>query len=75
MGAIPNSILSTVPLPVMHQLSHVYHEGIERDAKNDWLLVCARLPESPNPHVGDVANILWVDGHVKAEVVELPEEE
>ncbi len=56
-------------------LSYVYHEGIGRNATNDWLLICARLPESPNPHLGNRANILWVDGHVEAEIVEVPEEE
>ena len=59
----------------LNELSYVYHEGIKRNAANDWLLVCARLPESPNPHLGDRANILWVDGHVEGEVVMAPEEE
>lgn len=58
-----------------NELSYVYNEGIENDRANDWLLVCARLPESPNPHPGNVANILWADSHVEAEVVEVPEEE
>ena len=56
-----------------NELSYVYHEGIGKNATNDWLLVCARLPESPNPHLGDMANILWIDGHVEAEVVKMPE--
>ena len=59
----------------LNELSYVYHEGIERNAANDWLLVCARLPESQNPHLGDRANILWIDGHVEGEVVEITEEE
>ena len=58
-----------------NQLSYVYNEGIKDDRANGWLLVCARLPESPNPHLGDMANILWVDSHVEAEEVEVPEEE
>lgn len=58
-----------------NELSYVYHEDIEKDAINDWLLVCARLPESPNPHLGDRANILWTDGHVRGEIVEVQEEE
>ena len=58
-----------------NELSYVYHEGIERNVTDDWLLVCARLPETPNPHLGDRANILWVDGHIEADVVEAPEEE
>ena len=58
-----------------NNLSYVYNKGIERDPVEEWVLVCARLPESQNPHPGNVANILWTDGHVKAEEVELPEEE
>lgn len=59
----------------LNELSYVYHEGIERNATNDWLLVCAKLPESQNPHIGDRANILWVDSHIEAEVVVATEEE
>ena len=65
---------STDELFKFNKLSYVYHEGIERNATNDWLLVCARLPENPNPHLGDMANNLWVDGHVKAEQLEVPDE-
>ncbi len=57
-----------------NELSYVYHEGIKKNTADDWLLVCARLPESPNPHLGGRANILWIDGHIEAEVVEMPEE-
>ncbi len=58
----------------VNELSYVYHEGIEGNVTDDWLLACARLPESPNPHLGDTANILWIDSHVEAEVVEAPDE-
>ncbi len=58
-----------------NELSYVYHQDVKKNATDDWLLVCARLPESSNPHLGDRANILWIDGHIGAEVIETPEEE
>lgn len=51
-------------------LSYIYNTGAKaRLTTSQWLLVDARLPESPNPHLGDRATVLWSDGHAELEEV------
>ena len=55
-------------------LSYIYNtEAKANTTTNQWLLVDARLPGSPNPHLGDRATVLWSDGHAEVEEVVLPE--
>ncbi len=55
-------------------LSYIYNTEAKATITTDqWLLVDARLPGSPNPHLGDRATVLWSDGHAKSEEVILPE--
>ena len=55
-------------------LSYIYNtEAKANITTNQWLLVDARLPGSPNPHLGDRATVLWSDGHAEVEEVVLPE--
>ncbi len=55
-------------------LSYIYNtEAKANTTTNQWLLVDARLPGSPNPHLGNRATVLWSDCHAKTEEVILPE--